>query len=517
MRDPLSCVFSVAADELPVDENGNLLLDPIEFSFFDVAKTLEDLYISYKGRFVMMTPDGSVFVPRYKDVKTLKVKDQRITNKIICGHLHGHYSICVYAGSASSKFMCFDVDDGSKETVQKIICALVKIGFPRDRIYVSTSGGKGFHVEVFFSSLMFTNDLKNIYNYVCVTEKLDKAKVEFRPTAGQSIKLPLSIHRKTGNTCWYLNSETFEPIKRSEYIFEIQKVDHEKAVSIAKSLPYTGSIFGCEREKIAERHISEEERVSFSDDTYPDLDRQGCRHTLMFQIAVFNRYRGISKERCAEELRVWYHRQNPSFISSTAEVVEYDTQKILDWVYSEKFILGRTCKDIIFRRDDVRIIMAQDKRSTRMLMFLIQYYTKSYGSCCLSIRRMSDIIGLSYQTIYTSLKSMIDDGWVDVIAKSKPKKSSDGYVRIPNRYTSSGRAYNWAAGRFEYMTTIDISIRNRVFDFDMPLTELNVGKSESNPDIKMLYARVLTSFLSDKDLRKHLTKKEFKEIEETNG
>ena len=67
------------------------------------------------------------------------------------------------------------------------------------------------------------------------------------------------------------------------------------------------------------------------------------------------------------------------------------------------------------------------------------------------------------------------------------------------------------------MTTIDISIRNRVFDFDMPLTELNVGKSESNPDIKMLYAKVLTSFLSDKDLRKHLTKKEFKEIEETNG
>lgn len=497
-------------EDIPLDENGSPLLSPIKYSFFDIAKQLEDLYITYRGRFVMMTLDGGVFVPRYKDSKSGKIKDQKITNKIICGHLNGHYAICVYAGSASSKFICFDVDDGNPQTVRTIIDILSKVGFPRERIYVSTSGGKGFHVEMFFSSLMFTSDLKNVYNYVCAVGKLDTSKVEFRPTGGQSIKLPLSVHRKTGNTCWYLERDTLEPIMNPEYIMEIRQIPHELALSISKNLPCYGYTLGYEREKIVERLLSDEELNAFDGDYYPDLTESGKRNALMVQIAVHNRYRNMSKDQCEVELRNWYHRQNPEFIKSPEEFVEMELGKILDWVYGEKFVIGARRRDIVFRKDDLRILFSQRKRSERTLIFLIQYYSKAHGSCCLSVKRISELTGLGERTVYTTLQSLANNRWVDLVSASSVKKKDGGYVRSPNRYRVSDRSYNWAAGAFEYMPTVDEEKRKSVFSIQMNTDEIKLDPDSS---LDKAYHDVLTSFLSDKELRERLTKKEYKEIE----
>ena len=497
-------------EDIPLDEHGSPLVSPIKYSCFDIAKQLEELYITYRGRFVMMTLDGGVFVPRYKDSKSGKIKDQKITNKIICGHLNGNYAICVYAGSASSKFICFDVDDGNPQTVRTIIDILSKVGFPRERIYVSTSGGKGFHVEMFFSSLMFTSDLKNVYNYVCAVGKLDTSKVEFRPTGGQSIKLPLSVHRKTGNTCWYLERDTLEPIMNPEYIMEIRQIPHELALSISKNLPCYGYTLGYEREKIAERLLSDEELNAFDGDYYPDLTESGKRNALMVQIAVHNRYRNMSKDQCEVELRNWYHRQNPEFIKSPEEFVEMELGKILDWVYGEKFVIGARRRDIVFRKDDLRILFSQRKRSERTLIFLIQYYSKAHGSCCLSVKRISELTGLGERTVYTTLQSLADNRWVDLVSASSVRKKDGGYVRSPNRYRVSDRSYNWAAGAFEYMPTVDEEKRKSVFSIQMNTDEI---KLEPDIGLDKAYHDVLTSFLSDKELRERLTKKEYKEIE----
>ena len=497
-------------EDIPVDENGSPLLSPIEYSFFDIAKQLEDLYITYRGRFVMMTLDGNVFVPRYKDPKTGKIKDQRITNKIVCGHLNGHYAICVYGGSASSKFLCFDVDDGNPQTVRTIIDILSKIGFPRERIYVSTSGGKGFHVEMFFSSIMFTSDLKNIYNYVCAVGKLDTTKVEFRPTGGQSIKLPLSVHRKTGNICWYLDQETLKPIPNPEYIMKIEQIPHELALSISKNLPHYGYTLGYDREKIAERVLSDEEMDAFSGDHYPDLTEPGKRNALMVQIAVHNRYRNMDRDTCEVELRSWYHRQNPEFIKSSEDFVEMELTKILDWVYGDKFVIGSRKREIVFLKSDMKILFAQDKRSERLVLFLIQYYEKAHGSCCLSVERISEQIGLGMRTVHTAIQYLVTNRWIEIMSSSAVKKKDSGYVRRPNRYKVSDRAYSWAAGCFEYMPAVDEAKRVSVFSIQM-----NTDEVKLKPDVCLAqaYHDVLTAFLSEKELRKRLTKKEYKEIE----
>lgn len=504
--------FSLNYDDIPLDESGSPLLAPIH-SFFDVANRLEDLYITFRGRFVMMTKDGGVFVPRYRDPETGRILDKKITNSVVCGHLNGHYSICVFAGSSSSKFICFDVDDGNPQTVKKIIDILSDIGFPRDRIYVSTSGGKGFHVEMFFASIMYTSDLRRIYNYVCSTGHLDTAKVEFRPTSTQSIKLPLSIHRKTGNTCWYLDKETLEPIQNPEFIMEIEQVPHDVAFELCRQIPNCTIKISEDviDKKANERILTSDEIDAFNDGYYPDLTSQGQRHSLMVQIAVYNRYRGLSKDMCKSELISWYHRQNVDFIKSNEEEVDSDIMLILDWAYSENFVIGSNKKDIKFYKSDIRMILSQDKRSDRRILFLIQYYTKLYGSCCKSAVSIAEQAGLTKPTAISVLHKLEDEKWIET-NRSSPKSVDGRYTQFANRHQISIKAQNWASGRAEHMPSITNEKRHDVFAINLNMDEYKIVPDESN--LMKSYSKVLSAFVPRNELCKLMTKKEIKEIDE---
>ncbi|WP_418230877.1 TOTE conflict system archaeo-eukaryotic primase domain-containing protein [Butyricicoccus sp.] len=168
-----------------------------------LTRKMSELYVSYRKQYVLSKPDGSIFIPKRKgDVPCV------LTDRVLFNHLCQKYAIAVFAGPRTSKFLCFDVDDGSADTVQAIIGCLTKFGFPKERIYVSFSGGKGYHVEMFFNRLVYTNRLYALYSTVISQSHLDPRKVEFRPLPGNAIKLPLSIHGKTGNVCWFVDQKT---------------------------------------------------------------------------------------------------------------------------------------------------------------------------------------------------------------------------------------------------------------------------------------------------------------------
>ena len=142
-----------------------------------------------------------------------------MTDNVIRNHLRHKYAVAIFAGESASRFICFDVDDGQKQTVHGVVHALAELGFPRDRIYVSSSGGKGYHVEMFFTRPVYTWKLKEVYRRVIRITGFDKRRVEFRPTNGtpsncrcpstraqaMSVGLFYRIHSNllsALNTCW---------------------------------------------------------------------------------------------------------------------------------------------------------------------------------------------------------------------------------------------------------------------------------------------------------------------------
>ena len=183
--------------------------------FYDAVNALTSLYVTNVDRFVMGV-NQHYFIPHKK-----------LDNNVILGHMNMKYSIGVFSYPNSSKFICFDVDMGDKDIVFKVINALRSFGFPQEYIYVSSSGGKGYHVEMFFDKPLNLKLLHDLYDWVIEEENLDPKKVEFRPTFTQAIKLPLSRHPKTGNICWYLDQQTLSPIKDISYITQIVQMSRD--------------------------------------------------------------------------------------------------------------------------------------------------------------------------------------------------------------------------------------------------------------------------------------------------
>ena len=62
---------------------------------------------------------------------TPKTKDNiysKLTDGVIKNHLQQKYAVAILVGETTSRFVCFDVDDGQKETVVQVMDALEEMG-----------------------------------------------------------------------------------------------------------------------------------------------------------------------------------------------------------------------------------------------------------------------------------------------------------------------------------------------------------------------------------------------------
>lgn len=418
--------------------------------FFAVADRFIDLYVTYRKRYVMMI-NGAIFVPKQKGGSTLP-----LTNSIICKHLHKKFAISIFAGAHSSKFVCFDVDDGNQETVLKIIALAEKFGIPREYVYVSSSGGKGYHVEVFFDNIVYTEKLRVFYDWVIINGHLNKGKVEFRPTANQAIKLPLSRHAKTGNICWYLDRDTFEPYEYDSYVLEIKQFSAETFDSLASSCGLRKPVSGDFEDKIAastdpnkplERSMTNEEvQLIEKTSSYPDITEPGQRHALTLAIAIYNRRLGMTQEESELALMSWWDAQDKSLTSTPDKEAYDDICDVVSWTFKDTFVLlsrRPTVKELRITKDMIRLVMSMNTKFEKKLMFLLCCYNDVYGRMNMSYSRMGEFVGCNELTIRRLIEGFVESGYVRRVC-DKPRVMDGQYVRKPNTYYITKEAYDQA-------------------------------------------------------------------------
>ena len=459
--------------------------------FLAQLRKLEDLYIGHRDKYVLCFPDGRIAFKR-----------GRLSNKVMCGHLNRHWSVGVFADESSSKFMTFDVDDGSARTVGVVIEGLCAYGIDYDRIYVSSSGRKGYHVEVFFEEAMKTEDLRALYDAVCLSMGLDKHKVEFRPTFTQSIKLPLSIHAKTGKVCVFVQKMTLIPIEDSGYILQIKKTSSSeigRAVELARGMLARAS----EEEANGDCHEDDEEEgdeeaneeVCAYVGAYPELKAKGARHELMVKIAVINRGLGEGKERCREELVRWYRDQNPALISSSEEEVLEDIERIVRWCYAQTFRPGKrksAPEQICFTASDMESLLRQSSASCRKLLFLVLRGGKKYGCMKATQEELAEALGVKRLSVIEAAKKLSEGGWIRIV-KAKAKRGTDGVIR-----RASSRYYALEQDREPSGAALLCK------EVTLPTSE---GRSWEDD-----YYQVLTTLCDERTLGSHLKPREMKAL-----
>lgn len=503
--------------------NFNTLDEQLGPSFYDIADRFVGLYVSYRQRYVMMV-NGALFIPKRKNSSPIP-----LSNSIICKHLNRRFAVGVFAGMYSSKFICFDVDDGSKETVRKLIGLIADFGIPEEYVYVSSSGGKGYHVEVFFDALVYTEKLRIFYDCVVYTGRLNAQKVEFRPTHKQAIKLPLSVHAKTGNVCWYVNPRTFEPYESMDYVMEIKQFSADKFNELVDKCGLRKPIVTTEEDDlIAEqlpgapkvRELTEQERqILDGSSEYPDITQPGQRHTIMRAIAVHNRSAGMTLEESTDALLKWWAAQDRSLTTTSDEEGIKDIHETVAWTFSPHFIFRRTVKKLTITNDILRVVLSAKTKSERKFLFLLACFSSVYGRMSMSYERIAKYTDCTSMTIRRLIDKLVEAGYITVV-KSKCTVSEGTFSRTPNTY------YLNTAKVLEKLPVMGIQFRS-----DEPLVYSAQERVETDEDGRLktfipelepdgfveFYYRTLPAMVSKTSLRGLLTRSEMSALSVLTG
>ena len=444
--------------------------------FFEVVNKVTSLYVTYRGRYVVAI-NGKVFIP-HKDGFPKK-----LDNRALINHVNQRYALGVFSAEHGSKFICFDVDLPDKDIVRKVIHGLCEFGFPKDRIYVSYSGGKGFHVEVFFTDLVYLNDLRNLYLWVIKKENLDSQKVEFRPTFGQAIKLPLSVHHKTGNVCWYLNTDTLEPIKDIGYVTQIVQMDRDEVEKMIHDKIVPSDL----AQEMKSKHLSERSPSCTSYCEGDNMTGAGMRHEMMKAMALRERYKDTPQEVIEEKLIKWAEAQNPDFITDPWNYVVKDAESLAAFVWSEKF--KKYSREIFIAANDLETLLSLRGMYKKKLLFLLILFYRKFGVVRMSHERMAEYVGASRSGIINALNALEEE--VGCIA-AKPGTSYrvDGLVhRTSNEYVYKPKAFDPWGDKF----SVDWDFKKETFN--------------------QVYLKMIRDNVPQDEWKKHFTKKEMEELQ----
>lgn len=431
----------------------------------DVAEALVGLFITEASRFVLMKPGSTPFI-----MKSGK-EFVPLTWQHMMEHVERKYAVAVYASPEGSKFICFDVDDGSARTVRDLIDLIEMFGISREYMHVSFSGKKGYHVEVFFDEPVELDRLRLFYEWVISMGGLDRRRVEYRPSDKQAIKLPLSIHYETGNVCWFVDRETLSPVNSHDPLFEIKQwPTMEFLARLHERTRGMRQVAAVKSEQPEYRTVDLEKspdiKARFGWLTAMPLTAQGTRHNAMLKIAVYQRNTGASRRQCLSALLDWYNSQDKRLIRSSPEDVKRDAESLTDWAYGDKFVCSAASVrgvQVTMSRRDMDRVMAQRSLTGKKLLFAILAHDKANCNR-ISQARLAKMVGATEETVKRTLAAMAWEGIIEV-REAKARKNGGQFHRQPNAYFPVAEsARNVVDDRSDTGVEIDICELGEAFD-----------------------------------------------------
>ena len=382
----------------------------------EVASRLLDLYCMNMSKFSFM------FVNREGEAQYLAEKERPLTIREVYAHLAGRKTISVFGADKVTCFCTFDLDESDPAKLRALVGRLVEIGIPRERLYISTSGNKGYHVDFFLDKPVYKTHGESLYKYLRREPEFAAMKLEYFPVKNRCIKIPLGINFKSGRRCWYLDPETLAPIEDERYVLGIEKWSADafgelvwrlnkemKLADIAEAKEHAGE---WEEAEPARRVV-----MPKMADKEPVLTRTGERHNLMRSKAVFLRCcYGLDEDTIYAELMAWVGRQNQSLIESSEAEVERDARELAKDVVA-KFVpsnvwwkqrLTESSKRGKITAADIGNILRAKKKSARKVAFLICVYCACFKTCTIGYRTMAEKLGLSYMTVSDAVHELIE-------------------------------------------------------------------------------------------------------------
>jgi DNA-binding transcriptional ArsR family regulator len=281
--------------------------------FEKIVDKIWSLFINRADVYAVQQPDGT-----YRRVSG------ELTREHIRRHLRGQITLGLYAASQESlsRWVCFDFDndDGPAES-QKLLDYLLSRDAYRDAVMLEDTGGrdgKGRHLWIFFTPTpakylkWLAQQLLKKAGVTCEVEIFPKT-VEITPDSpyGSLVRLPLGIHRKTGNWSKMLYPQSVEDFFNIQPVMIPEKILKQIDDEISK-----GELAAVENvETMAPtnvKHVSRPWWVKCA--VYQKIKEgveQGCRNEALFFLSRTYRDAGLTFEEAMKLLLDWNKKNNP--------------------------------------------------------------------------------------------------------------------------------------------------------------------------------------------------------------
>ncbi|MDR4926514.1 TOTE conflict system archaeo-eukaryotic primase domain-containing protein [Peribacillus simplex] len=421
----------------------------------EIIKKINELFIMARYQYLILGEGGNYQTfNSYKNEKVFPLNDY-----VIQRHLDGKGTLGVFSSTNHTKFICFDVDvkekNEAKWTVYRLVDSLREIGIPEDDIYISLSGNKGYHVDLYFNEPIKNEWAYELYLLTMKKSELkniDYGEVEYRPNAmKQGVKLPLGINFKNERKprCWYVDYEKgLKPIRNKQYILKVKQID----VSIIYN------VLERERDAFEEKEVKEvEEARGFIESKYKPLKIYnqnigeqetfeaiekllhtgltitGMRHNSLFKLAKYFRHQGLTEEESYKELVAWMSEQDTRCYTTKWEDCIKDIQSCVKYIYENEVSLTIEDKDLFVTFEEMRQIIKLKSKNEKLLAYCLLIHSKRYarknGHFYMVYRQMSEASGLVEKTTRNLINILEQNGVIEIIERNRHVRDENGKVR----------------------------------------------------------------------------------------
>jgi hypothetical protein len=177
------------------------------------VEILRRYFVNRDDTYAIQNPDGSYY----------RV-EAPLTDDILLSHLKAEVTVGIYQIESEKntvKWLCFDIDSKQTAEVEKLRDTIVKSGFClKDSILVEDTGGRGYHLWIFFDP-----PIPALVAYYVGRrfEQQSKVKCEVFPKQrvveafGNLVKLPLGVHRKTGQRSTFVYVSSLDQVTKISF------------------------------------------------------------------------------------------------------------------------------------------------------------------------------------------------------------------------------------------------------------------------------------------------------------
>lgn len=459
-----------------------------------IVKAINDLYILQRFKYLIWSTKANTYkeITYYIDNLYGKSNGPMLIDAAVKNHIDGIKTIGVFArymkGVEDSKFICFDVDIGQKDKTDKeekknniekakwitykIVHTMQNVGIDDDFIHISFSGGKGYHIEIFFDSPVEVNLLQKFYKYVINQEGLkdnliDKTdliiegenfgKVEFRPTNKQGVKIPLGINFNNkidkNNYCYFCDyGKGLKRIKDPLHITKIKKMDNilfrlilDKIFDIkAEKKVSTKNIESYIETKEAHNSLPQydqnvDERITI--EAIEDLIEKGLTQTGMRWISLINitkyyKYKEVSREDCKEWITEWMRQQDKNCYTTKWNNVLKDIDNIIEYVYTHEFNLVGGVKTVQITYLEIKEILKAKSKNDKLVLYSMLIHSKRYarksGVFYFPYSLMMLATNLSRVTLIKIVNGLAENNFIEIVSRNTPIEHK--FMKEPNKY-----------------------------------------------------------------------------------